>query len=348
MSSVKPKRVAIYGGSFNPITDAHLTMCAAIIHSQAADEVWILPCGSRPDKPSLKTSVADRFLMTHLAVESTFTREFPLRVCDIERNVDAAYQTVDLFFENPDPAKHVKYPTLAEFYTRSSPDEPPIEFIFACGSDLISSANEWDISTWNPTRGDWYKQLGFVIFPRPGYPIPEEWSARENVRVLGAEFETTPSVFCDSNLSSSEIRHRIAAATEKGALKTRMGCVGASAAGSRACLRAVSCFARSHSLKYLAAACGCISLSLSRCVSHSFFSSAIAYVSPLCIQQLSLLGRRHAAIRSDQVHSLLRPSPRRRRRVATRHSSAGRRAAAHAAPEQPGVRGADHTDTVRR
>lgn len=73
--SSKHKRIAIYGGSFNPITDAHLTMMAAIIHSRAADEVWVVPCGKRPDKPSLKTSVAHRFLMVHIAIESTFTRE---------------------------------------------------------------------------------------------------------------------------------------------------------------------------------------------------------------------------------------------------------------------------------
>lgn len=44
------KRVAVYGGSFNPITNAHLNCAAEIIHSKLADEVWIVPCGTRPDK----------------------------------------------------------------------------------------------------------------------------------------------------------------------------------------------------------------------------------------------------------------------------------------------------------
>ena len=39
-----------YGGSFNPITNAHLNCAAEIIHSKLADEVWIVPCGARPDK----------------------------------------------------------------------------------------------------------------------------------------------------------------------------------------------------------------------------------------------------------------------------------------------------------
>ena len=38
-SKVK-KRVAILGGSFNPITDGHLKMAAEVIHARAADEVW--------------------------------------------------------------------------------------------------------------------------------------------------------------------------------------------------------------------------------------------------------------------------------------------------------------------
>lgn len=46
----------MYGGAFNPITNAHLNVAAEIIHSELADEVWIVPSGPRPDKPALKTS----------------------------------------------------------------------------------------------------------------------------------------------------------------------------------------------------------------------------------------------------------------------------------------------------
>ena len=235
-STGRRRKIAIYGGSFNPITDAHLTMMAAIIHSRAADEVWVLPCGERPDKPTLKSAGEDRSLMCHLAIESTFTGTFPIKICPIEYiNGGTAYQTVDLFFAHPDPETHAKYPTLHEF-TRFSDDAKetsawlrrgsstaPHEFVFACGSDLLES-----MPTWNPTRGNWYEQMGFVVFPRPGSRIPESWIARENVRVLGLAVESTPSVFCDSNLSSSEIRRRIAgqlamSGSSKGALKARLG-----------------------------------------------------------------------------------------------------------------------------
>ena len=111
------KRVCVYGGSFNPITTAHLNVAAesscarlrilrseawqasvcsasasasasaiqrnilptytcAVMHSKLVDEVWITPCGPRPDKPSLKTSMIHRLVMCHLAVDTTFGSRF--------------------------------------------------------------------------------------------------------------------------------------------------------------------------------------------------------------------------------------------------------------------------------
>jgi nicotinic acid mononucleotide adenylyltransferase len=55
------KRVAVLGGSFDPLTNAHLKIAAEIIHADKADEVWIVPCAPRTDKPSLQTPVVHRF-----------------------------------------------------------------------------------------------------------------------------------------------------------------------------------------------------------------------------------------------------------------------------------------------
>ena len=80
----KGKRVAILGGSFDPITTGHLKVACEIVHTRKADEVWIVPCGKRPDKPSLRTPYMHRLLMCHLAVNTTFGSSFPIRVCDME------------------------------------------------------------------------------------------------------------------------------------------------------------------------------------------------------------------------------------------------------------------------
>ena len=77
-------RVAVFGGSFNPVTNAHLNCAAEIIHSKLADEVWLVPCGARPDKASLKTSYLHRMIMCHLAVDTTFGSRFGVRVSSEE------------------------------------------------------------------------------------------------------------------------------------------------------------------------------------------------------------------------------------------------------------------------
>jgi hypothetical protein len=59
----KKHRIAVLGGSFDPITDGHLKCACEIVHANVADEVWIVPCGRRPDKPSLKTPYIHRLIM---------------------------------------------------------------------------------------------------------------------------------------------------------------------------------------------------------------------------------------------------------------------------------------------
>lgn len=56
-------RIAVLGGSFDPITDGHLKCACELVHGKVADEVWIVPCGRRPDKPSLKTPYMHRLIM---------------------------------------------------------------------------------------------------------------------------------------------------------------------------------------------------------------------------------------------------------------------------------------------
>ena len=48
------------------------------------DEVWIVPCGPRPDKPTLVTSPLDRYNMCHLAIHATFSANFPVKVIPTE------------------------------------------------------------------------------------------------------------------------------------------------------------------------------------------------------------------------------------------------------------------------
>eukprot|EP00039_Didymoeca_costata_P014455 m.233748 g.233748 ORF g.233748 m.233748 type:complete len:326 (+) comp16029_c0_seq4:83-1060(+) len=120
----KRQRIAILGGSFDPITDAHLKAASEIIHCQAADRVWIIPCGKRPDKKSLITPCIERITMCHLAIDTMFGSSFPLQVKDFELHLSKAAPTVQL-----------------NKYCRSH--FPQFDFKFIIGSDLIQSLSTW-------------------------------------------------------------------------------------------------------------------------------------------------------------------------------------------------------------
>ena len=43
-------KVALYGGAFNPITQAHLTLVKYLLNHQIVDQVWVLPALNHPFK----------------------------------------------------------------------------------------------------------------------------------------------------------------------------------------------------------------------------------------------------------------------------------------------------------
>ena len=53
-----------------------MTCASEIVHSGQAEEVWLVPCGPRPDKPGLKTPPLHRYVMAEIAVNTMFSPEF--------------------------------------------------------------------------------------------------------------------------------------------------------------------------------------------------------------------------------------------------------------------------------
>ena len=171
------KRVAVLGGSFDPITTGHLKVACEIIHARKADEVWIVPCGVRPDKPSLKTPYMHRLLMCHLAVNTTFGSSFPIRVCDIEGAEKSALATYHLM-----QRLRNEYPTKT--------------FLFVIGADLLETLKTWE-APGVPNAGQrLWNECDFLLMERPGYEIPSDLPSNFTL-LTGALKEET---------SSSEIR----------------------------------------------------------------------------------------------------------------------------------------------
>eukprot|EP00927_Polykrikos_kofoidii_P055070 TRINITY_DN49388_c0_g1_i1.p1 TRINITY_DN49388_c0_g1~~TRINITY_DN49388_c0_g1_i1.p1 ORF type:complete len:605 (+),score=74.38 TRINITY_DN49388_c0_g1_i1:134-1816(+) len=202
------RKVAVYGGAFDPPTIAHLTMAAQIIQGGSADEVWMVPSGPRPDKPSLKTRAVDRYVMCQLSVNVCFSREFPIRVSDLEVGLDEALATYDLLCKLRDA-------------------HPNLDFSFVIGSDWLqegSNMSEWTSRNWSWKHGDseesrtivtghkMLTEFDFLVVNRPGYDVPAKPEDPTGLRAFGPRLRWIKMpegvTFVEGNLSSSEIRAR--------------------------------------------------------------------------------------------------------------------------------------------
>ena len=170
------KRIAVFGGSFDPITDAHLKIMAEIIHAQMADEVWVIPCGPRQDK-KLVASPLDRLMMCHLAVDSSFGSRFPIKVKEIEIFEKKAIPTYLLL-------------------QRLEKEKPDFSFKFVIGADLIPQ-----LQNWYEGKKLW-QEFNFLVIPRPGY---EKGKLPKNFTWL----ETPNLQLAHTQLSSTETRKRL-------------------------------------------------------------------------------------------------------------------------------------------
>jgi nicotinate (nicotinamide) nucleotide adenylyltransferase len=190
------KRIAIYGGSFNPITNAHLNCAAELKHSKLVDEVWITPCGRRPDKPTLRTSMIHRLVMCHLAVDTTFGSHFGVKVCDEEADKPRAMPSIVLMRK------------LAAKY-------PEADFYFACGADQITEVRSWtapaEAGYWEEVEeaGEaFFRETGFLLIERPGSEL-DEAVMPPNVHVVSEALKARGSKMIETELSSTEVRNRV-------------------------------------------------------------------------------------------------------------------------------------------
>jgi len=137
------KRVAFYGGSFDPIHNAHLAIAQKVTEIFELDEFWFIPAFHAPHKKDKKvTSPFCRYAMLSLATNN----EPKIKISTIELNA---------------PEK----PYTFETQTKLIKQLPDAEIFFVMGAD---SWNE--IDTWR----EWQKVLtltNIIVVTRPDYKI---------------------------------------------------------------------------------------------------------------------------------------------------------------------------------
>jgi nicotinate-nucleotide adenylyltransferase len=168
------KRIGLFGGSFDPVHDAHVALARSALAELKLDELRWIPAGQAYQKARPLSDALHRAAMVALAIaheprfvldESELGRAGPSYTLDTVRAAQAA--------------------------------EPAAHWFLIIGADQYASLHTWK---------DWPELLGRVtlaVANRPGAVPPV------NVEVLRAPHRVVPLPMLD--ISSTEVRARVAA-----------------------------------------------------------------------------------------------------------------------------------------
>ncbi len=162
-------RTALFGGTFNPLHNGHLTIARSVLEQGLADEVWILITPCNPWKKN------QELLDDRLRYDM---------VSDAVRNIEGIYAS-DYEFQLPKPSY------TAETLRHISADFPDREFILTVGADNWVKFHIW-------READFIlENYHIIVYPRQGYPIK---NVHGNVTLLDCPL---------MNISSTQIRQMV-------------------------------------------------------------------------------------------------------------------------------------------
>ena len=141
------KKIAIFGGSFDPPTISHMILACEIYNQfDFIDEVWIVPCGEGRKDKILRTSIDDRIMMLKYIKNDIVYPDIPIFISTAEKDNGVFMPTYDLLA------------SLKSNY-------PAYTFYFCFGSDLAISLLTWEYGS------QIVNEFGLILMTRPGYDI---------------------------------------------------------------------------------------------------------------------------------------------------------------------------------
>ena len=133
-------RIAIFGGTFNPVHSAHLAMARAAADQCALDRVLFIPAGNPPHK-DVNTPYDHRLPMVELACAAD-----PRFIASRLEEGSAKSYSID---------------TIEKIHSH----EPAAELFFLIGSDAFEELRTW--RRWQ----DVVRAVEFIVIARPGHAI---------------------------------------------------------------------------------------------------------------------------------------------------------------------------------
>ena len=139
-------KIGVYGGSFDPIHTGHAMVANFVAQCNVVDEVWLTVNRKNPLKlDSKQASEENRLNMVQITAEACEN----VQICDIELHMPYPSYTIDTL-----KALQEKYPQH--------------RFSIIIGSDSFLNFRNWKESE------EIIKNFGVIVYPRPGYSLPQE------------------------------------------------------------------------------------------------------------------------------------------------------------------------------
>lgn len=172
---MKPqKKIALFGGAFNPPTISHAAIIRALAETGSFDEVWVMPSNSRTDK-TIIVAAEQRIELLEVMLADLQALDVDVKIIDIELKMKRKTET------------HRTIQMLKKSF-------PLYHFTYVIGEDSLATLPEWHNGAWLLRYVDW------IVIPR---------RAHQPIKVLPQHIHYLPVQMHE--LSSTQVRNAVAA-----------------------------------------------------------------------------------------------------------------------------------------
>ena len=190
-------KIGLYGGSFDPIHNGHVSMIRGALDSGVVDIVIVIPSARNPFKPGRALTCAPyRYYMAKDVIEDLF--EDDVYLSDIEFKIEGVSYT-DTVVDRISDKKYISR-FLEEEGISSKKAKADHKFYWIAGSDCLET-----LATWHNAKS-LVSKISFLVALRPGDDCDIPKATQETSDKLGISVDITTFDIEGVEIASSDIR----------------------------------------------------------------------------------------------------------------------------------------------